>query len=123
MKAIQQVIERLSQQEGFETVILTDAAGLPLATSVEMRAAEEFSAVVARMLRASASVGKRLKMGAMSEIMLLAEDAQQGLLCRKFQVDGEELVLAMVIRPQYTYWEATTQAIQEIQRLWERTPR
>ncbi len=123
MKAIQQVIERLSQQEGFETVILTDAAGLPLATSVEMRAAEEFSAVVAKMLRASASVGKRLKMGAMSEIMLLAEDAQQGLLCRKFQVDGEELVLAMVIRPQHTYWEATTQAIREIQRLWERTPR
>ncbi|MBN1878376.1 MAG: roadblock/LC7 domain-containing protein [Anaerolineae bacterium] len=119
MRAIQQIIENLSQQEGFDTVILTDATGLPLASSVDMPAAESFAAVVADMLRASAGVGTRLGMEGMSEVLLIAEDAKRGLLCRKFQANGRELVLALIIYPNHAYWPATTQAIQDIKRTWQ----
>ncbi len=120
MKAIQEIVEELSRQEGFGTVVLTDVTGLPLATSVDMQAAESFAAVVAEMVRASAGVGSRLEMNGMSDVMLLAEDAQQGLLCRIFKVNQRKVILALIIYPQHAYWAATTQAIREIKQAWQR---
>jgi len=118
MRAVQQVIEDLSQQEGFGTVVLTNASGLSLATSANRQEAEALAAVVAEMLRASAGIGTRLGWGAMSEMLLLAEDAQQGLLCRQFAAGEHTFVLALFIKPKYAYWEATTQAIQQIKQIW-----
>ncbi len=118
MKAIQQIIEDLSRQEGFGTVVLTNVSGLPLATSENRQEAEALAAVVADMLRSAAGISNRLGWGAMNEIMLLSNDAQRGVLCRRFQAGEQELVLALFIRPQHVYWQATAQAIQKIKQAW-----
>ena len=114
MRAVQQIIEHLSQQKGFSSVVLTDATGLTLATSADRAMADELAAVVAEMLRASESSNQRLNLGIMGEIMLLADDAQQGLLCRRFNDGARDYVLAVVIRPNNAYWQATATAIQQI---------
>ena len=118
MKAIQQIITDLSQQEGFGTVVLTDASGLPLAISANREEAEALAAVVTDILRSSAGIGRLLGWGEMNEIMLLSDDAQRGVLCRRFQSGEQSLVLALFIQPQYVYWKATTQAIQKIKQAW-----
>lgn len=118
MKAIQQIILELSREEGFGTVVLTDPTGLPLAISENREEAEALAAVVADILRSSAGIGRRLGWGDMSEIMLLSNDAQRGVLCRRFQAGEQDLVLALFIQPQYVYWKATTQAINKIKQAW-----
>ncbi len=118
MKAIQQIVLELSQQAGFGTVVLTDASGLPLAISENREEAETLAAVVADILRSSSGIGHRLGWGEMSEIMLLSNDAQRGVLCRRFQAGEQDLVLALFMQPQYIYWQATTGAIQRIKQAW-----
>ncbi|HOU12855.1 MAG TPA: roadblock/LC7 domain-containing protein [Anaerolineae bacterium] len=118
MKAIQQIVLELSRQEGFGTVVLTDATGLPLAISENREEAEALAAVVADILRSSSGISRRLEWGEMSEIMLLAHDAQRGVLCRRFRAGEQDLVLALFIQPQHVYWQATGQAIQKIQQTW-----
>jgi len=118
VKAIQQIITDLSQQEGFGTVVLTDDSGLPLAISANREEAEALAAVVTDILRSSAGIGRRLGWGEMNEIMLLSDDAQRGVLCRRFRSGEQNLVLALFIQPQYVYWKATTQAIQKIKQAW-----
>lgn len=118
MKAIQQIVLELSREEGFGTVVLTDATGLPLAISENRAEAEALAAVVADILRSSAGIGRRLGWGDMSEIMLLSNDAQRGVLCRRFQAGKQDLVLALFIQPQYVYWKTTTQAINKIKQAW-----
>lgn len=118
MKAIQQIVTELSQQEGFGTVVLTDPSGLPLAISENRQEAEALAAVVADILRSSSGISRRLGWGDMNEIMLLSNDAQRGVLCRRFQAGEQDLVLAFFIQPQHVYWQATTQAIQKIKQAW-----
>jgi predicted regulator of Ras-like GTPase activity (Roadblock/LC7/MglB family) len=118
VKAIQQIVLDLSREEGFGTVVLTDATGLPLAISENREEAETLAAVVADILRSSSGIGRRLGWGDMSEIMLLSKDAQRGVLCRRFQTGQQDLVLALFIQPQYVYWKATTQAINKIKKAW-----
>lgn len=118
MKALQQIVTELSTEDGFGTVVLTDDTGLPLATSADRAEAESLAAVVADVLRASAGISVRLGWGAMNEVMLLSDDAQRGVLCRKFRAGQRELVLALFIQPQHTYWQATTRAIRQIQQIW-----
>lgn len=120
MKAIQQIIEALGREEGFSTVVLTNASGLTLATSEASPEAEALAAIVADILRAASGISERLHWTTMSEIMLLAEDSQRGLLCRRFTAGGRELVLAVFIRPHHAYWQATTRAIRDIQAIWQR---
>ncbi len=118
MKAIQQIVLELSQQEGFGTVVLTDATGLPLAISENREEAEALAAVVADILRSSSGISRRLEWGDMSEIMLLSHDAQRGVLCRRFRAGAQDLVLALFIQPQHAYWPATGQAIHKIRQAW-----
>ncbi len=118
MKTIQQIILDLSQQEGFSTVVLTDASGLPLAISANREEAEALAAVVADILRSASGIGRRLGWGEMNEIMLLSDDAQRGVLCRRFQAGEQDLVLALFIQPRHIYWQATTQAIRKIKQAW-----
>jgi len=118
VKAIQQIVSELSQKEGFGTVVLTDASGLPLAISENREEAEALAAVVADILRSSSGISRRLRWGEMNEIMLLSNDAQRGVLCRRFRVGEQDLVLALFIQPQHIYWPATKQAIQKIKQAW-----
>jgi predicted regulator of Ras-like GTPase activity (Roadblock/LC7/MglB family) len=119
MKSIQQIILDLSESEGFSTVVLTNTSGLPLATSPDVDEAHALAAVVAEMPRISTQATQRLGLGENPEVLFLSTDAQRGLLCRQFSAGGKELILALMIRPQHAYWQATSQAIRKIQAVWE----
>jgi predicted regulator of Ras-like GTPase activity (Roadblock/LC7/MglB family) len=118
MKSIQQIIETLGQEEGFSTVVLTNESGLPLAMSENREESEALAAVVTDILRSAKGISKRLKWGAMNEVMLLSDDAKRGVLCRRFEAGNNTLILALFIQPEHVYWQATTRAIRDIKKAW-----
>ncbi|HRU95004.1 MAG TPA: roadblock/LC7 domain-containing protein [Anaerolineae bacterium] len=120
MKEVQHLISQLGQQPGFSTVVLTDASGLSMATAGDLQTAQALAAIVAEVLRVIRRADERLEMSHLSEVMLLSQDAQQGVLYRQFEAGGRSLVLAMVIEPHHTYWSATSQVIREIQQLLQK---
>ena len=115
MKEVQHLISQLGQQPGFSTVVLTDASGLSMATAGDLQTAQALAAIVAEVLRVIRRADERLEMSHLSAVMLLSQDAQQGVLYRQFEAGGRSLVLAMVIEPHHTYWSATSQVFREIQ--------
>lgn len=117
MKEVQRLVRELAQSDGFSTVVLTDASGLPMATSEDFAAAQALAAIVAEVLRVAQRAGERLEMTDLTEIMLLSQDAQRGVLYRQFEAGGRHLVLAMVIQPNHAYWQATREVIRQIQEL------
>lgn len=120
MKEIQRLIHELAQMEGFSTVVLTDASGLPLAASADFEQAQALAAIVAEVLRLAQRAGERLTLPQLTEIMLLGQDARQGVLYRQFEAGGRRLVLALIIRPEYAYWAATSQVIRQVQSLLDK---
>ncbi|HOV47825.1 MAG TPA: roadblock/LC7 domain-containing protein [Anaerolineae bacterium] len=120
MKEVQHLISQLGQQPGFSTVVLTDASGLSMATAGDLQTAQALAAIVAEVLRVIRRANERLEMSPLSEMMLLSQDAREGVLYRQFEAGGRSLVLAMIIEPHYTYWSATSQVIREIQQLLQK---
>lgn len=120
MKEVQRLIRELGQTKGFSTVVLTDASGLPMATSEDFEPAQALAAIVAEVLRVAQRAGERLGMTDLTEIMLLSQDAQRGVLYRQFEAGGRRLVLAMVIQPNHAYWPTTSRVIREIQQLMQK---
>lgn len=118
MKAVQQIVEALSQREGFGTVVLTDVSGLPLAASKNRESVAALAAVIADVVRAAEGVGDRLKLDVTGEILLLSPDRQRGVLCRRFAAGGRDLLLASFIERQRVDWQAVAQAITQIERVW-----
>jgi predicted regulator of Ras-like GTPase activity (Roadblock/LC7/MglB family) len=118
MKEIQRIIRQLGEEDGFDTVVLTDESGLPLASTQDFEEAEALAAIIGQIQRFSVRALERWKLGKTSEILLISEDAKRGILCRQFEAGEHKLALAVVIRPDHVYWKATTKAIQEIKQSW-----
>jgi predicted regulator of Ras-like GTPase activity (Roadblock/LC7/MglB family) len=120
-QAISQLLEQLTQEEGFIVSVLTDSQGLSLAaTASDGMDSDVQSAAVAQVQKAAAQVGKQLGMAQASEIILNDANGQQ-LICRPFYVSGQDLVLAVTVQKKgQTYRRAMNRTIAEIQRIWQR---
>ncbi len=118
MKQIQNLIEELSQEPGFSTVVLTDNTGLSLAAAGDLSQAQSLAALVGEILRLGYQAGRRLEMGGMSDMIMLYDEVKQGILCRQFTAGQQTLILAVVIQPNEAYWPATSRAIRQVQESW-----
>ncbi|MGC9397752.1 MAG: hypothetical protein ACP5HM_01295 [Anaerolineae bacterium] len=118
MKAVQDVIDQLSQREGFDTLVLTDRTGLPVAIAGDRAEAGALAAVVTEILRVSQQVDTRLNLGSADSFALLSHRTRRGVLCRQFTVGDRPLVLAVVVRYGGNYSRHIETAIQHIQKSW-----
>ncbi len=110
----------MNQKGGFPISVLTDAQGLAIASAARSGLdTDRQSAVVAFVQKMAGQVTRQLGMGATDEIALNDENGQR-LICRPFQVNGHELILAvMVSEKDASYRRATNQTIHEIRRTWK----
>jgi len=119
MKLVQLIIQELGKQYGFLSVVLTDSTGLPLATSSNGENGDALAAFVTEMLRVSSQAGNRLMLGKLGELIMIYDQSDRRVICRRFVAGGHELILGVLISSQKSYRRATNQTIREIQRVWK----
>jgi predicted regulator of Ras-like GTPase activity (Roadblock/LC7/MglB family) len=117
---LNQLLAEMNQNGGFPISVLTDAQGLAIASSAHSGMdTDRQSAVVASIQKMAGQVARQLGMGATDEIALNDENGQR-LICRPFQVNDHELILAVIVPGKgASYRRATNQAINDIRQTWK----
>jgi predicted regulator of Ras-like GTPase activity (Roadblock/LC7/MglB family) len=113
------VLERLNEGGPFPSSVVTDQHGLPIAFASQAGFdPERQSAVVALIQRTMNQAGKHLGMSVTDEFMMFDANGQR-LVCRPFNASGYDLILTVIVPTrEQSYRRSTTQAINEIRRIW-----
>lgn len=113
------LLAEMNAQGGYGLAVLTDRHGFPIAWSAASgQDAELPSAVVALVQKTAGQVREQLGMASTDEIALRHSDGQL-LVCRPFDANGHELILAVLVPGRHaSYRRLTNQAVSAIQRLW-----
>jgi predicted regulator of Ras-like GTPase activity (Roadblock/LC7/MglB family) len=117
---LNQFLADMSDKGGFPVAVVTDAQGLAIASACrDGRDTDRHSAVVASVQKMAAQVARQLDLGTTDEITMNTESGQR-LVCRPFQVNGHELILAVIVPERdASYRRATNQIINEIRETWK----
>ncbi len=117
---LNQCLAEMNEKGGFPISVITDAQGLAIASaSQEGMDTERQSAVVASIQKMAGQVSRQLGLGATEEITLHTENGQR-LVCRPFQVNGHELILAVIVPGKdSSYRRASNLAISQIRQTWK----
>ena len=117
--SLEETLAQMNAEVGFPLSVLTNAQGLVIASSAdEGQDPNKQSAIVAKVREAVQSVRTQLKMGAIDEISVYDEDGRR-LVCRPIQLNGNDLILAVLVPTRgQAYRRATNAAIAGIRRAW-----
>ncbi len=117
---LNQLLEAMNVQGGFPIAVLTDRDGLPIASAmVPGQDMDRQSAVVAMVQRTAVQVQERLGMAATDEISIFDAEGRR-LVCRPFQVQGQDMILAVLVPDkEKKYRRLTNQALVAIRQLWK----
>ena len=117
---LNQLLAEMNQSAGFPISVLTDVQGLAIASaSASGLDTDRQSAVVASIQKMTGQVAKQLGMASTQEIALFDENGQR-LICRPFQVNGHQLILAVIVSEKdASYRRATNQVISQIRQTWK----
>ncbi len=110
-----QVLADMNAAGGFPIAVLTDRDGLPIASATSAgQDTDRQSAVVAMVQRTAMQVQDRLGLAQTDEISLFDAEGKR-LVCRPFEVQGHEMILAVLIPDkQKKYRRLTNQAVTAI---------
>jgi predicted regulator of Ras-like GTPase activity (Roadblock/LC7/MglB family) len=117
IETLEDTLAALLKKGRFRAVVLATEAGLPIAAVTPRDEADVTSAMVALLTRVSKEARDQLGMAAMDEVSVVDRDRTR-LVCRSLFVDGEELLLAVLVRPRGYYRRATNWAIRQIRKAW-----
>ncbi len=112
-EALQNMIDR-GQLEG---AVLASSDGLPIATVPSAYDAETAAAMVALLQSVSNEAHDQLGMSGVDEVTVVGRDRRR-LVCRYLQIDGEELILALMVPANRYYRRISNRAIKEIKAVW-----
>ncbi len=117
---LNQLLEEMNLQGGFPIAVLTDRDGLPIASAmVPGQDMDRQSAVVAMVQRTAVQVQEHLGMAATDEISVFDAEGRR-LVCRPFQVQGQDMILAVLVPDkEKKYRRLTNQALVAIRQLWK----
>lgn len=116
------ILDQMNREGGFPASIITGSNGLLVASSVsEGDNPEKQSAVVAKLLEAGDLVHAQLSLGSADELSFHAEDGRR-LVCRPFSLNGNPMILAVVVpRRDQAYRRATNRTISILRSLWSKS--
>ncbi len=114
----EEVLQKMNDQGHFRAAVLAGKDGLPIATVSSIYDTDTAAAMVALLQSVSKEAREQLGMAEMDEVTIFDRDRMR-LVCRYLIVDGEELILAVIVPPNRYYRRLTTWAMREIQKLWE----
>jgi len=117
---LSQVLDTMTSEGGFLISLLTDKEGFPIASSTAADIdPERQAAVVALIQKTAVEARNQLGFGQMDEFSLFDTNGQR-LVCRPFHINGEDLILAVVIVQKHQpYRRLTNQTISSIRQNWE----
>ncbi|MEA3459286.1 MAG: roadblock/LC7 domain-containing protein [Chloroflexota bacterium] len=109
-----EILQSMNDQGDFKASVLAGSDGLPIATVTSAYDTDTTAAMVARLQKVTQEAQEQLGMAEIDEVTIF-DDTRLRLVCRHFTVNGERLILAVMVPP-YHYWRRlTNQAIQEIE--------
>jgi predicted regulator of Ras-like GTPase activity (Roadblock/LC7/MglB family) len=116
--SFEKTLEKINRDGNFEASILASNDGLPIATVPSGYDTDVTAAMVALLQRVAQDTRDHVGMAPLDEVSVRASDHIR-LVCRCFQVDGEEFILAVVIpRERRYYRQLTNRAIRELRLTW-----
>ena len=115
-----QVLSDLTRDAQLPAATLSSKDGLLIASStINGDSPTKQSAVVAKLAEAANLVRSQLTIGTPSEFSFFAEDGKR-LVCRPFDLNGHEMILAIVIPNRgQPYRRATNRAIARLRSAWQ----
>jgi predicted regulator of Ras-like GTPase activity (Roadblock/LC7/MglB family) len=114
----ERTLERINSEGNFEASVLASSDGLPIATAPSGYDTDITAAMVALLRSVAQQAQDHVGMAPPDEISIRASDGVR-LICRCLRVDGEDLILAvMVPREQRYYRQLTNRAIKELRLAW-----
>ncbi len=116
---LSEILQEMNEAGGFSIAVLTDRHGFPLASAAgQGNDPDTQSAVVALIQKAAAQATSQLGIGQTDEITLFDSEGNR-LVCRPFDVNGHQLILAVRIDDRHkAYRRLTNQAIRKISQAW-----
>jgi predicted regulator of Ras-like GTPase activity (Roadblock/LC7/MglB family) len=112
-EALQNMMDRLR----LEGAVLASSDGLPIATVPSAYDPETAAAMVALLQSVSHEAHDQLGVSGVDEVTVVGRDRRR-LVCRRLQIDGEELVLALMVPANRYYRRISNRAIKEIKAVW-----
>jgi predicted regulator of Ras-like GTPase activity (Roadblock/LC7/MglB family) len=114
----EETLERINREGNFEASLLATPDGLPIATVPADYDSDVTAAMVALLKSVAQETRDHVGMAPLDEVSVRASDHIR-LVCRSFQVEGEDFILAVVVpREQRYYRGLTNRAIRELSLTW-----
>jgi predicted regulator of Ras-like GTPase activity (Roadblock/LC7/MglB family) len=117
LSPFEKVLQKMNDQGHFKAAVLTGNDGLPIATVPFSYDKDTTAAMVALLQRVSKEARTQLGMAEVDEVTIFDRDRIR-LVCRYLVIDGEELVLAVMVPPNRYHRRLTNQAMREIEAAW-----
>lgn len=115
-----QLLSEMNAKGDFPIAVLTDRHGFPIASAASPgEDPDTQSAVVALVQKTAAQVSQQLGMAQTDEISLYDTNGRR-LVCRPFQANEHNLILAVVVpHKQQSYRRLTNIAVNNIRKHWK----
>jgi predicted regulator of Ras-like GTPase activity (Roadblock/LC7/MglB family) len=114
----EETLERINREGKFEASVLATPDGLPIATAPAGYDSDVTAAMVALLKSVAQQAQDHVTMAPLDEVSVRASDHIR-LVCRSFQVDGQDFILAVVVpREQRYHRQLTNRAIRELTLTW-----
>jgi len=117
MTALDDILQKMNVMGHFQATILASSEGLPIASASSTDDASVTAAMVALLRGVGKQTREQLGLAELDEMILTSRDRRR-LVCRYFTVDGDELILAVMVEPGGYYRQATSWAMREVDAAW-----
>jgi predicted regulator of Ras-like GTPase activity (Roadblock/LC7/MglB family) len=116
--AFEKILQELNRDGDFKAAVLSTTEGLSLASAPAGYEDEMAAAMVALLNKVARQARQQLNLAQVDELSLVGDDRTR-LACRYFSLDGQDLVLAVLVPSDHYYRRRTNQAIREIRQSWQ----
>lgn len=115
-----ELLAEMNEAGNFPISILTDRQGFPIASAAQPGQDPDVqAAVVALVQKTAAQVHQQLGMAKTDEISLYDAEGQR-LICRPFEANGHDMILAVRVPDRHqTYRRLTTRTINRVRSIWK----
>jgi len=117
-QTIRWLLNELCERDGFDLAVLIGPEGLPLAHSDTGGDPEQLAAVTDLFRRAAEQLQDHLAWPELDEVRIVTR-GNMNLIGQVFTLDGEPLILALILSKRVPYREATSETIHFIRLAWQ----
>jgi predicted regulator of Ras-like GTPase activity (Roadblock/LC7/MglB family) len=115
------VLRQMNDEGGFKASVLVSSEGLPITSVSSPFDIEMMAAMVTLVGNTVEQARKSIGLDELDEVSLVQADRTR-LICRRFSVSKEQVILATIAPPDRTYRRLTNRAIKRIRSAWEPWP-